>query len=292
MLDVFRDGGAVAEGFAYLLRFGGVLDEFEVGEAVGFNDLVDEDIAGIVVLLPRPVLDLLDVAVALVFGAEADGDGAVEEVDELGAAGEAVLGHDLVAVDLWGVGQDDEGEAEGFLELDEALHEFGGGGGFLGVAGDEGDVVDEDLLDSEFGCFLNALEDGLVHVGAVDVFGADLGAEEVVREDVADAQVRVGIAELELLVGEFAVDVEDRFVAGDLLGELGGEDGFPGVGDRKEDDVLVLDDEVVAEEPGVRAREGLLYPLVGGLDGEGADLDGETAGFPALLLEGLDRVFH
>ena len=188
------------------------------------------------------------------------------------------------------MGQHDDGEVEGLLELDQALHEFGGGGGFLGVAGDEGDVVDEDLADAELGGFLHAGEDGFVHVGAVDVFRIELGPEEVVREDVAYAALGVGVAELELFVGEFAVDVEDGLLGGDFFGQLGGEDGFSGVGDGEEDGVLVLDDETVAEEAGVRSREGFLNPLIGFLDGESANFDGQGLGFASLCSKGFDGV--
>ena len=64
----------------------------------------------------------------------------------------------------------------------------------------------------------------------------------------ADAELGVGVAELELFVGELAVDVEDRFLGGDFFGQLGGEDGFAGVGHGEEDNVLVFDDEASTEE--------------------------------------------
>ena len=62
-----------------MLGLGAGLDEFKVGEAVGLDNLVDEDVAGVVVLFTGAVLDLLDVAVALVFCVEANGDGAVSK---------------------------------------------------------------------------------------------------------------------------------------------------------------------------------------------------------------------
>ena len=251
LFNLVGDDERVFRCFGDLLGFGGDLYEFEVGVGVGLGDFVDEDGGGIVVFLPCPVFYLFDVAVVFIFGAEADGNGTVEEVDELSASGEVVLGDGLVAVDFWGVGQDDDGEAKGFFEFNEAFHEFGGGGGFFGVTGDEGDVVDEDFADADGGGFFDALEDGLVEVVAVDVFGVDFGPVELRGKDVAGAGLRVGVAELKLFVGEFAVDVEHRFAAGDIFGHLGGENGFAGVGDGEEDRVFIFDDEVVTIETGI-----------------------------------------
>ena len=106
--------------------------------------------------------------------------------------------------------------------------------------------------------------------------------------------VGVGVAELELFIGEFAVDVEDGLFGGNFFGQLGGEDGFAGVGYGEEDDVLVFDDEASTEEAWVGAREGFLNSLIGPIDGEGANLDGQGLGLPTFGSQGLDGVesFH
>ena len=87
LLDVFRNFQGVTDGLTNLLGFSAGLDEVEEGAAVFLDDFVDLDVGGVVVLLACAVFNLLDVAVVFVLGGEANGNGAVKEVDELGAAG-------------------------------------------------------------------------------------------------------------------------------------------------------------------------------------------------------------
>ena len=67
--------------------------------------------------------------------------------------------------------------------------------------------------------------------------GVNLGTEEAWREDVRLGTVVGGIAELELFVGELAVDVEDAVLPGYFVGHLDGKDGFAqvGVGEKAAD---------------------------------------------------------
>ena len=83
------------------------------------------------------------------------------------------------------------------------------------------------MADAEvFGGYCNAVEDGLLHVGVDDVFGAEFGPQEGVGKAVDGAGLLIDVAHLELLGAEFAVEVEDFVVVGYVFGHLGGEDGF------------------------------------------------------------------
>lgn len=55
----------------------------------------------------------------------------------------------------------------------------------------------------------------------------DFGSVQAFGEDVAFSSFRAAVAELELFVGEFAVDVENVSCTGDFVGHLDCEDGFP-----------------------------------------------------------------
>ena len=257
----------------------GVALDLEAKAAVGLGDVEDDDVVGVVLVFAGADFDLLEVAEAVVFGAAGEGYAGVEEVDELGAAGEVVLGDGFPAAPLGGVGDDDGGEVVEFFEADEFHHKAAGGGAFFGVVADEGDVVDDEEAGALAGGFFDGGEDFLLEVGSDDEFGGNLGAGEVGGEDVAVAGGGVGVAHLELFGGEFEVNVEDFFLAGDVLGYLDGEDGFADVAGGEDDGVLVLDDEVVEVHLGVGCEEGFFYPVVGGFDGEETDVTGGFAGF-------------
>jgi len=51
------------------------------------------------------------------------------------------------------------------------------------------------------------------------------------------------VTHLKLLAGEFAVYEKHFLFSGDLFCQLGGKEGLPGIGTRKEDSVLTLDNE-------------------------------------------------
>ena len=287
-------GGYLADGFAVALEtedfddlvivvgcgvagaevviFIGIALNLEAEAAVGLGDVEDDDVVGVVAVFAGADLDLLEVAESVVFGAACEGYAGVEEVDELGAAGKVVLGDGFPAPALGCVGYDDGGEGVEFLEADEFHHKAAGGGAFLGVVADEGDVVDDEEACTLAGGLFDGGEDFLFEVGSDYEFGGDLGAGEVGREDVAVAGGGVGVAQLELFGGEFEVHVEYLFAPGDIFGYLDGEDGFADVAGGEDDGVLVLDDEIVEVGLGVGCEEGFLYPVVGCLDGEQADV--------------------
>ncbi len=300
LLQSAEDGGAchieggcdLADGFAVALEFEdfydlvvvigggiaapevvglvGIALDLEAEAAVGLGDVEDDDIVGVVLVFTGADLDLLEVAEAVVFGAAREGYAGIEEVDELGAAREVVLGDGLPATALGRVGDDDGGEGVEFLEADEPHHKAAGGGAFLGVVADEGDVVDDEELCSLPGCFLDGAEYLLLEIRPGDEFGGDLGAGEVGGEDVAVAGGGVGVAHLELLGREFEVNVEYPFLPGDVLGYLDGEDGFADIAGGEDDGVLVLDDEVVEVRLGVGCVNRVLNPVIRGFYGEKA----------------------
>ena len=61
----------------------------------------------------------------------------------------------------------------------------------------------------------------------------------------------IGVAHLELLVGKFEVDEEQRLFPGDVFGNLGDVDGFTDAGGCEDDGAFVFDDESVEEGAGV-----------------------------------------
>ena len=176
----------------------GVALDLETEAAVGLGDVEDDDVVGVVLVFAGADFDLLEVAEAVVFGAAGEGYAGVEEVDELGAAGEVVLGDGFPAAPLGGVGDDDGGEVVEFFEADEFHHKTAGGGAFFGVVADEGDVVDDEEAGALAGGFFDGGENFLLEVGPDDEFGGNLGAGEVGGEDVAVAGGGVGVAHLEL----------------------------------------------------------------------------------------------
>lgn len=246
-----------------MVFFPGVVLEDELEEAVDLGHVEDHDVLGVVLVLAGADFDLLDVAEVVILGAASHGDTGVEEGDEFGAACQVVLGDGLVAADLRCVGDDDGGEAVLLLQADDLHHEFGGRGAFLGVVAGEGQVVEEDVLGAFEGGHLDGEQDLFFEVGSHDELRVDLGAHEVLRELVDGARVGVGVAHLELLVGQLQVDVEDLFFPGDALGYLDGQDGLASIALGKEDGVLVLDDEVVEPGLGVGPGYGVVDPGVG-----------------------------
>ena len=255
----------------------GIALNLEAETAVGLGYVEDDDVVGVVPVFACADFDLLEIAESVVFGAACEGYAGVEEVDELGAAGEVVLGDGFPATALGRVGYDYGGEGVEFLEADEFHHKAAGGGAFLGVVTDEGDVVDDEEAGALPGGFFDGGEDFLLEVGPDYEFGGDLGSGEVDWEDVAVAGGGVGVAHLELLGGEFEVHVHYLLAPGDVLGYLDGEDGFADVAGGEDDGVLVLNDEVVEVSLGVGREKGFFYPVVGGLDGEQAYVSGGFA---------------
>ena len=271
--------GAVAEVFGLDAEF----QELEVDEAAFVGNLVDEDVVAAEFLLAGADLELLDVAETVVLGGLADGHDGVEVVEEALGAGEVVLGDGAGEAALGRVGDDQEAPAVLALEGEEVHHELGRVNAFVGVGAEVADVVDDAGLaaGAEHG-FLDALEDAGFVVLGLDGGRVDLGAVEALRELVEQAGVPVGVAELELLLGEFAVQVEDGALGGDVFGDLDGEDGFTEVGVREEAADFPFEPERVEEFVGVGARGGVFEGLVGGLDGEHVHLLGVLAGFDRL----------
>ncbi len=305
-------GGYLADGFAVALEledfddlvvvvgcavatsevvgFVGIALNLEAEAAVGLGNVEDDNVVGVVPVFACADFDLLEVAEAVVFGAACEGYAGVEEVDELGAAGEVVLGDGFPATALGRVGYDYGGEGVEFLEADEFHHKAAGGGAFLGVVADEGDVVDDEEACALSGGFFDGGEDFLLEVGPDYEFGGDLGAGEVGREDVTVAGGGVGVAHLELLGGKFEVHVHYLLAPGDVLGYLDGEDGLAYIAGGEDDGVLVLDDEVVEVGLGVGREEGFFYPVVGGLDGEQTYVSGGFARLAGFGGDGGTRV--
>ena len=203
----------------------------EVGETAVLDNLAGDDVAGAVLEVPVTDLDLLDVLEAFVLGGLPDGKYAVEEVVETGAAGKVVAGDGAVERTLGRVGDDEEVPVVLVLELLELLHELAGVDAFLHVREEVADVVHDDgvALHGKGG-LLDVLEHELVGLLGHGEHGVYLGPEEAGRETVGLGAVLGGVAELELFVGELAVDVEDAPAAGDFVGHLDGEDGLAQVG--------------------------------------------------------------
>lgn len=76
----------------------------------------------------------------------------------------------------------------------------------------------------------DVLEDAVFVVLEVQVHVVNLGPVHALGEGVQGAGGVVGVAELELLFGELAVEVEDAVPLGDFFGNLHGVDGFSQVG--------------------------------------------------------------
>lgn len=307
-VELFCDS---AEGFALGLEFEDVLDlfefeilggrlevfpipavlaDFEFEESVDFVDIVDEHVLGVVEVFASTDLDLLDVAEVGVFCAASDGNTGVEEVDELGAAGKVVLRNRLISTAFRRVGNDDDGEVVLLLQADDFHHECSCGGSFFGVVAGECDVVQDEEAGAFLGGLLDGVEDGFLQVFAKNKFGIDFGPLKVVGEHVDLVGFGIGVTHLELLVGEFQVDEEQRLFPGEVFGNLGDVDGFSYAGGCEDDGAFVLDDEAVEEGAGIWALARVLDPVVGLLDREDATFLGSTLGFLYLLLDDVNRI--
>ena len=257
---------------AEVLTLGGVLLEFEVGEAVGFLDLVDDDVVGVVTEGSGADLELFDVAQALVFGRFADGEDAVEEIVEFLGAGEVVLGDGAGEGALGRVGDNQDRPAVLLLELHQFHHEEAGIYAFVAAVAEVGEVVDDDDGAVELECCgFDVLEDAVFVVFEVQVHVVDLGPVHPFRELVEEAGDFVSVAELELLFGELAVEVEDAVVAGDDFGDLDGVEGLAQVGVREEAGDLALVPQFEEEGHRVGHFGGVLKGVVDLLDGQHAD---------------------
>ena len=285
LLEELDDVLYAVQGLGLLLlaevpALGGVFLEFEVGESVGLLDLVDDDVVGVVAEGTGADFELLDVAQALVLGRFADGKDAVKEVVELLGASEVVLGDGAGEGALGGVRDDQDGPAVLLLELHQFHHKEAGIYAFIAAVAEVGEVVDDDdvAVQLEGGGF-DVLEDAVVVVFQVQVHVVDFGPVHALGEGVQGAGGVVGVAELELLFGELAVEVEDAVPLGDFFGNLHGVDGFPevGVGEEAGDFSLVPE----FEEEGHRVGHlgGIGEGVVDFLDGEHADGAGVCVSF-------------
>ena len=71
-------------------------------------------------------------------------------------------------------------------------------------------------------------------VSGIEFLRVDYCVKERLRKLVHSPGFRIGIAQLELLLGEFTIDIQYRFGSSDLVSYLDGEDGLPDVGISKE----------------------------------------------------------
>ena len=210
----------------------------EVREAGVLDYLAGDDMVGAVFEDAVAHFNLLDVLEAFVLGALADGKDAVKEVEQAAAAGKVVSGDGAAEGALGRVGDDKEVPVVLDLEHLELLHEGAGIGAFLHIVAEVADVVDHDGVALQLdGRFLDVLQHEVFGPLGHGEHGVNLGAEEAWREDVCLGAVVGGIAELELFVGELAVDVKDAVLPGDFVGHLDGKDGFAqvGVGEKAAD---------------------------------------------------------
>ena len=268
----------------------GELSEGEVDVAVDLNDLIDHDVVGVVAEFAGADLELLDVAQGVVLGGFADGEDGVEEVVEFLGAGEVVLGDGAGEGSFGRVGDDQQGPAVLLLEVHQFHHEDAGVHAFVGGVAEVGQVVDDGDLALEFEHgVLDVLEDLLFVVFDVKGHRVDLGSVEARWELVQEAGFGIGVAHLELLVGEFAVDQEDILGQGDVFGHLDSVDGLAQVGVGEEAADLSFVPEFVVEGVGIRSQTSVGEGSVGCLDGEHADVlaRGRSLDFSRYGLDGI-----
>lgn len=127
------------------------------------------------------------------------------------------------------MGDDDRREVVFLFKADQFHHKAASSGAFLGVVANERYVVYHEETGALDGSLLYRCEYFFFKVRAYYEFGVDLSSGEIVREYMAVARGRVGIAHLELLAGEFEVKVQDFLLSGNFFGYLGGKDGFANV---------------------------------------------------------------
>ena len=120
----------------------------------------------------------------------------------------------------------------------------------------------------------------------------DFGTVEIVRELVEEPRFSVGVAQLELLLGELTVKVEHRPLGRYVFCDLDGIDGLAKVGIRKEAADFAFVPERVEEFVRIRAAGSVLQGIVCLLDGQHANLLRILGGLDGAG-NGLDRVgFH
>ena len=247
--------------------------EFEVDVAVGLIDFVDDDVVGVVAEFTGSHLQLLYISQACILGGFADGEHGVEEVVELLGAGEVVLGDGAGEAALGRMGDDQERPAILLLEIHQLHHKDAGVHTFVGAVAEVCEVVDDGDLAPEFlHGFDDVCEDLLFVVLDVKGHRVDLGAVQAFREGVQLAGDIVGVAHLELLVGELAVHEKDILRQGNLLGHLDSVDGFAQVGVGEEAADLAFVPQLAVEGVGIGAFAGVGEGAVGGLDGEHTDI--------------------
>ena len=276
--------------FAQMLTLGGEFLELEVREGVGLLDLVDDDVGGVVAELTGADFQLLDVAQVFVFGGLADGKDTVKEIVELLGTGQVVLGDGAGEAALGCVGDDEDGPAVLLFELHEFHHEEARVHAFVAAVAQVGQVVDDQDVAVELeGGFLDVGQDAVFVVFEVEPHGIDLGAEEAVGETEEAAGDVVGVAQLELFLGELAVEVEDAVVTGNLVGDLDRVDTLSQVGIGKEAADLALVPELLEQGHRVGLLGGVEEGVVGRLDGDHADGVG-VGGLVDFGLDGPDGI--
>lgn len=236
---------------------------------------------------------MLYISQTRVLGALANGEHGVEEVVEFLGTGQVVLGDGAGETSLGRMGDDQERPAVLLLEVHQFHHKDAGIHAFVGRVAQVGQVVYDGDLALEFVlCLLDVREDFFFVVLDIERHRVDLCAEQSVRKWVKQAGVGVGVAHLELLVGEFAVHKEDILRYGDFFGHLDGIDGFAQVGVGEEAADFAFVPEFVVERVGIRPLAGVGEGAIGGLDGEHSDIvrSCRTLDFGA---DGFDRIdFH
>ena len=129
------------------------------------------------------------------------------------------------------MGNYQEGPAVALLEVHELHHENAGIYAFVGRVAKVREVVDDGYFAAKpkHG-FLDVCQDFLFVVLYVQGHGVDLGPVEARGEGVECAGEIVGVAHLELFVGELAVYQKDVLELGDVFCNLDSVDGFAEVG--------------------------------------------------------------
>ena len=167
--------------------------------------------------------------------------------------------------------QNKDGQPVSLFEVVELYHQPSRRIAFLHGAAQVGKIVnDENLTPSLQSHLLNTSHDGFLEIGfqqriavkryPVQPFGKGVGLPML-----------VGIAELELLFGEFKVQIQHIISPGDTVGYLHGKDGLTHIGIRKEAGQFPLIPETVPQRTGRGQQRRFEYRPVGGFDTHHAD---------------------
>ena len=286
-----------------VIRFGEVVflrlrvQEVEADHVIVFAEFEDHHGTGSVGKTAVTDFQLLDEAEVFVLGAEADGEDAVKVIEQFLRSCEVVLGDGCPGVALGRVGDDEDGPGVLLLEFQEFHHEGAGILAFFGVVAEIADVVHDDDGGLHLkGGFLDVAEDAVFPVFEIHAGRYDGGTEEVVGEAVQLAGFLVGVAVLELLGREFAIEIQDAETLGDSFGDLDCEEGFTDVGIGKEAGNFALVPELVVKGLWVGLSGGINECVVDTLDGKHVDVGRVRLGFHCCRdsLDGIDAIscFH